>query len=513
MKNLIIVLRALAFNILFYSLTVVFCIAYLPGLVLPRRQFMRLVIFYMRLMHIIEKYILGLDYEVRGRENLPDSGAFLVAAKHFSAYETLKLHLLLDDPAVILKTELIRIPLWGWYAKKADMIAIDRSNREQALKSVAEGAQRMKAQGRPIVIFPQGTRIRLDDDTSTKPYRTGLRRMYETTRLPVIPLALNSGVFWPRNAFIKRPGTVIFEFGPPIAPGLDGDTMTARLEADLEPRTKRLLDEARQQKRHKKTAAKVLGITLAVLALIYSGLWYAQAAYINAALGQARANIDKNSAITGTSRLSDVSGFPGKPRIHFRGAVKLANGMRINVPEFTLSAWLFTADMPIHLSAPDGLKLIAPTGGTALLLDGLSLDVILPPKLPRAITPQEMQRWQESGTPLKLRNINVTSNTIRLSGRADIHVDDNNQPAIDARLKLSGVKELLNHIERRNIASERSMVIAEGVLESLRSNGGDGKPGAVKLPILVQDRRLYVSGLPVARVPHVVWSRLPDRLQ
>lgn len=513
MKKLIVWLRAVTFNIFFYALTVMFCIAYLPALILPRRQFVKLVVFYMRLMHLIEKYALGLDYEVRGYENLPDSGSFLVAAKHFSAYETLKLHLLLDDPAVILKKELIKIPLWGWYAKKADMIAIDRSNRDQALKSIAEGAQRMQKQGRPIVIFPQGTRIHIQDDTSKKPYRTGLRRMYETTGLPVIPLALNSGVFWPRNAFIKRPGTVIFEFGPPIEAGLDGDTMSKRLEADLEPRTKRLLQEARTQKAPQGRWTKGLGLTLAVLALIYSCLWYAQAAYINSTLDQIREDIAQNNSIADSSALSNVHGFPGKPKILFQGALKLDNGMQVNIPALTLSSWLFTGNLPLRLSAPNGLSLTMPGKGNALEIDKMRFDTLLPAKLPHTITAQEMQRWHKSGQPLKLRNFFLKAGEIRLSGQADIHVDDNNQPSVEAEFKLSGAKALLEHIGARNIVSERSAVIVNGVIQSLSRKGKDGQPGYVKIPVLIQDRRLYVSGLPVARVPRMAWRERPDRPQ
>ena len=511
MKKLILFTRAIVFNILFYPLTVFFCIAYLPAIVLPRRHFMRLIVYYMRLMHIIERYVLGLDYEVRGRENLPETGSFLVAAKHFSAYETMKLHLLLDDPAVILKKELIQIPLWGWYARKADMIAVDRANREQALKSITTGAQRIKRQGRPIVIFPQGTRIRLTDDTSTKPYRTGLRRMYEATRLPVVPLALNSGIFWPRNAFLKRPGTVIFEFGPPIEPGLDGATMTERLEADLEPRTQRLLQEAREQKPVKQRFTKALGITLVGLALLYSALWYAQAAYINSSLERIRTNMKERNTIIATSSLSDLRGFPGKPAIRFQGAIALNNGAHINIPMLELSAWTFTANTPIRVSAPQGLQLRTPGKRTALKLDRLHFDVIAPAGLPQQLTKPEMKRWHESGEALKLRDIRVTTGDIDLRGRADIHVDQDLQPEFDATLRLRGVKALLRRIETQNIASQRSMVIAEGILNALREEDSDGKPGAVKLPLRLQDRRLYVSGLPVARIPPLAWSARPDQ--
>ena len=216
------IVRVLLFNVLFYCATAVQCLILLPTLVLPREVFLSVVKFWVRFTYVLEKYVLGLQFEVRGAENLPESGPYIVAAKHMSAYETMKLHYLFDDPAIVLKQELYRIPLWGWFLKKADMIGINRKNREEAVASIVAGAQRMKDQGRVMVIFPQGTRVKPDATPQQKPYRPGVVKMAVATGLPIIPMALNSGLFWPRNAFFKRPGKVVFEFLPPITPE-DGD--------------------------------------------------------------------------------------------------------------------------------------------------------------------------------------------------------------------------------------------------------------------------------------------------
>lgn len=237
-------IRQILFNIAFYGYTALTCIAYVPLLGLPRAHFVKALQFYFEMVHQIEKYVLGLDFVVRGKEYLPKEGAFLVGAKHYSAYETMKLHLLFNDPAIILKKELVRIPLWGWHALKADMIAIDRSSGESAVSSIVAGARHVKSQNRPIVIFPQGTRVSLEETTTRKPYKGGIARMYEATDLPIVPLALNSGVYWPKNAFFKKPGTVIFEFLPPIPPGLPANEAVAKLQACVEEASSRLVKEA-----------------------------------------------------------------------------------------------------------------------------------------------------------------------------------------------------------------------------------------------------------------------------
>ncbi len=238
-------IRSLLFNIAFYGMTVIACIILLPCLFLPREAGLVVARLWTRMGHLIEKYVLGLDIEVRGREHLPKDGAYIVAAKHQSAYETMKLHYIFDDPSIVLKKELYNIPLWGPFLKKVDMIAIDRKNREEAMASIVEGARRMKEQGRPIVIFPQGTRVAPEISSVKKPYKGGIAKMVENTDLPVIPMALNSGMFWRRNAFLKYPGKVIFEFLPPIDNAQDRDAFMQELEQKLESKSIELMQEAK----------------------------------------------------------------------------------------------------------------------------------------------------------------------------------------------------------------------------------------------------------------------------
>ncbi|HRK98497.1 MAG TPA: lysophospholipid acyltransferase family protein [Alphaproteobacteria bacterium] len=224
-------------------MTAVCCIILTPLTLLPRKQFVIFLTLYFKLVHILEKYVLGLDFIVRGAENIPKDGAFLVASKHYSAYETMKMHVLFYDPAIIMKRELKFIPLWGLLASKAEMIFIDRGSRDVALNSIIAGAKRIKEQGRPLMIFPQGTRVSIEDTPENKPYKGGIIRMYEATNIPILPLALNSGLFWKKKAFFKYPGKVIFEFLPPIPPGLEASEALDRIKNSIEDASNRLVKE------------------------------------------------------------------------------------------------------------------------------------------------------------------------------------------------------------------------------------------------------------------------------
>lgn len=233
--------RSLLFNLCFYGITAMMCVVFLPAVLLPKRGILWVARFYLRVMYFLERHILKLDYEVRGLEHLPKDGSFLIAAKHQSTYETLKLHFIFDDPAIILKKELLKIPVWGWFLWRTDPIAINRSNRKKASKQIIDGAKRIMTQNRPIIIFPQGTRVRLDQDTKEKPYKIGIARMQEATGMPIVPLALNTGKFWPRNHWLKQPGTVIFEFLPPIENNHPPEETVKILEEQIETACKNLL--------------------------------------------------------------------------------------------------------------------------------------------------------------------------------------------------------------------------------------------------------------------------------
>ncbi len=238
-------LRSTLFNLLFFSFSAIASIVLCPMLVFARREtVMKVVHWYLRQVEWIERHVMGITYEVRGREHLPSSGSFIVAAKHQSPYETFKLHFLFDDPAIVLKKELLSIPIWGSFLSKIDPIAIDRSAGREAMTQIIEGAKRIKEQGRAIVIFPQGTRVNPGQTPKEKPYKSGVARIQEATDLVIVPMALNSGYFWPRSGWLKKPGTVIFEFLAPIEPGGSTTKVIQDLETALESASNSLIVEA-----------------------------------------------------------------------------------------------------------------------------------------------------------------------------------------------------------------------------------------------------------------------------
>ena len=236
-----VVARSILFNLALWLWTGALVVAALPLLLAPRKAMVGLGRLWQRGVQGLLAKIAGLTYEVRGRERIPPAPA-VFAFKHQSAWETLVLHLLFADPAITLKRELTQIPLFGWYLTHAGMIRIDRTGGGRALRSLVEDSRAALARGSEIVIFPEGTRAPVG---GRNPYHPGVAALYLQLECPVVPVALNSGLFWPRRSFIKRPGRIALEFLEPIEPGLDRRRFMAELEHRLEAATERLIAEAR----------------------------------------------------------------------------------------------------------------------------------------------------------------------------------------------------------------------------------------------------------------------------
>ena len=237
-----IAIRSLLFNAAFYLWTAFMAILWLPALLGPRIWTARGQTIWARGVMGLMRVIAGIGIEIRGKENLPD-GAALIASKHQSAWDTIIYHIVLDDPAVAMKRELFWIPVYGWYAAKVRMVPIDRRGGPKAVRAMIRASQEAAKMGRSIVVFPEGTRV---TPGLRAPYRPGIGGLYTQLALPVVPVALNSGLFWPRRKFLRRPGTIILEFLPVIAPGLKRAELITALEERLEPATDALIAEAQR---------------------------------------------------------------------------------------------------------------------------------------------------------------------------------------------------------------------------------------------------------------------------
>jgi 1-acyl-sn-glycerol-3-phosphate acyltransferase len=233
-------LRAFLFNVLFYVTTVLFLGLGSPLLFGPRSWAMAALALHARTELWLLKTIVGTKLEVRGREKLP-KGACLVASKHQSAWETFALIPLFRDPAYLMKRELFWIPFHGWFSYKFKMIPVDRDKGPAALRRMLAEAKTRAASGREIIIFPEGTRRA---PGAPPDYKTGVFLLYETLGVPCVPVALNSGLFWPRRSLKRYPGTIIVEFLDPIPPGLSKRDFLPRLQETIETASNRLIAEA-----------------------------------------------------------------------------------------------------------------------------------------------------------------------------------------------------------------------------------------------------------------------------
>ncbi|MFA5122248.1 lysophospholipid acyltransferase family protein [Zavarzinia sp.] len=234
-------LRSALFNLFFYVWTVAVAIVMLPTMALPRGAAAFAGRFWAGGINLALRLICGVTVEVRGRDRLPD-GPVLIAAKHQSAWDTIELLTIFGMPAVVLKRELTWIPLYGWYLWATGMIPIDRSAGAKALKDMVRRAKQQAARGIPILIFPQGTRVA---PGARLPYQPGVAALYGQLGLPCVPVALNSGLAWPRRSFLRRPGTITVEILPPIPPGLRREPFMTTLEAQIEAASDALVAVAR----------------------------------------------------------------------------------------------------------------------------------------------------------------------------------------------------------------------------------------------------------------------------
>ncbi len=470
-------IRSALFNVIFFGVTFILCIAYIPALLLPRKVFTGLVRFWVHICTFLECTILGLSYEVRGRENLPQNGPYIIAAKHQSMYETIKLRVLFPDPAIILKKELLSIPLWGWYLKKSGVIAIDRGTPETALKSIGDGAIEMAAAGRPIVIFAQGTRTRPNETPADKPYKGGVARIQDSIGLPVIPMALNSGLFWPKGGWLKSPGKVIFEFLPPIPPGKERKDLIKEIETRLEDASNSLMNEARAEALSEKrnTGKKIIAFLVmsALLFAGYSWLWHFTAQKTR------EFYIDFMKDAVEAKRIHtepSITGFPGPIRLSVDEDSVSTPAGNLKIEKLLISGWPIPG-IPVRIETGP-ITVQAAKWAEALTFD--SLDA----------------RATYFNDKVNIHDSLLSLATFEASAAGTLNLKQEPYPAVDMNVTLKNYVAFIQHISEMGLIEDNQAMFAVAGLSFLPQD-----ENGVTVPITQKGPILYAGPLPVASLP------------
>lgn len=236
-------LRSLVFNVLFYVVLVVLAILALPTFLMSPRATLAFAKWWGDATMFLMRVVCNIKVEFRGVDKIP-KGPLVIAAKHQSFWETFSLLRFFDRPIFILKRELTRIPVFGQFLLKTGMIAIDRGAGSRALLEMTRRARETVRGGRQLVIFPEGTRTAAGAPPA---YKTGFAQIYSACGVPCLPVALNSGLFWPRRTFMRYPGTLVVEFLDPLPPGLPKEEFISRVRTAIEEATSRLVEAGQRE--------------------------------------------------------------------------------------------------------------------------------------------------------------------------------------------------------------------------------------------------------------------------
>jgi 1-acyl-sn-glycerol-3-phosphate acyltransferase len=243
MSEALVVLRSALFNAVFFAYTAAMAVVAMPTLAAPPRVARSLVRLWAFGVLWLLRNLVGIRLRVTGAEHLPRAGPAIIAAKHQSAFDTIVWLVLLDRPVYVLKRELLRLPAWGWIAAHCGHVPVDRRAGAAALRRMVREAAAALGQGAQVVIFPEGTRAAPGERV---PYQPGVAALSAAAgpTVPVVPAATDSGRFWGRRAFRKRPGTLTVAVLAPLPAGLPRAELMARLETAIETESARLLEEA-----------------------------------------------------------------------------------------------------------------------------------------------------------------------------------------------------------------------------------------------------------------------------
>ncbi len=232
-------IRSALFNILFIGWTIFLLSTLWLLMPIPKQKFRKAVALWPHGSFPLMRYLLGLTFEQRGLENIPNEPV-IYASKHQSAWDTMYFLWHHEDNAYVMKGELNRIPFWKWYMDKCQHVVVDRRGGTSAMREMISNTKSILADKRSVIIFPEGTRVAPGE---TRRYHPGIAALYSQTKATVIPVALNSGYFWGRRRFIKKPGVLTIQFLPPIPKDMERKEFMKELETRIESATRKLENE------------------------------------------------------------------------------------------------------------------------------------------------------------------------------------------------------------------------------------------------------------------------------
>lgn len=227
--KLVYTLRSLVFSVLFACITVIICILFSPFLAIKSKHLYWAGILWCKISLFLLRIICGIKYKIQGKAHLPKT-QYIIASKHESAFETILFWELFYIPSFILKQELTKIPFFGYYLKRMDMICIDRSAGTKSLKHIISESSRHLGLKRKVIIYPEGTRA---ISTQQKKLNPGIFAIYKNCNTPVVPITLNSGTFWPSSGWTKYPGIITIKISKPIQVGLDKESFMEQLSSNI----------------------------------------------------------------------------------------------------------------------------------------------------------------------------------------------------------------------------------------------------------------------------------------
>lgn len=230
------ILRSLIFSIFFYGFFAVSAVLAAGISLISPKSLPPFTRFWSRSWLAMYRAICGVNYEVRGIQNMPHGGC-LLAMKHQSVWDTCALFAIFDRPVYVLKSELMFIPFFGWALARLGCIPVKRGTGKSALDNMIRGTRVALTESKQVVIFPEGTRTMIGQAAN---YKTGISHLYTALEVACVPVALNSGAFWPRRKFLRPPGTIIVEVLSPIPPGLSRQRMFDLMVSNIEAASERL---------------------------------------------------------------------------------------------------------------------------------------------------------------------------------------------------------------------------------------------------------------------------------